>query len=67
MLLHECVFVYVQPTDSAVICLQIWTKKMPLYVLRNIFGLWRRRRRKRSKRHFSGKEDGSARIERPSR
>lgn len=40
---------------------------MPWFVLRNTSGHWRRRRRKRNRRLFSGRGDDNARTERPSR
>lgn len=50
-----------------VMCSQIWTKRMPSFVLRSTSGLWRRRRRKRNRRLFSGRGDGNAKTERRSR
>lgn len=50
-----------------VMCLQIWTKRMPSFALRSTSGRWRRRRRKRNRRLFSGRGDGNAKTERPSR
>lgn len=62
-----CKLSLVFPVDSVVIRWQIWTKRTPSFVLRSTSGHWRRRKRRRNRRLFSGRGDDNARTERPSR